>query len=695
MSTLTGFKRLFKANQNELIIKFLGKSSIASNITYLTPRHLFLGSQIDDSYLIKIHDQFTKDGDKPFLEHVLVFKNLGFVSDLRIIKKPGGSKSILTASDMKNHDQINIINNGVDMKVELDLSKLDSQLFKNISNIYTLNFSISNSSYFIISKTDYSCIYRINNGVISPILAKGFDYQTNTFKVCLVDDENFIQITSNHINLFSINDNMMDDNEFILKDNFALNGDEKVISCDTYDDQIVFITQKNKIYSAIIKDSKIIIINSIDAKDQILSVGISKNHVAIALWKCKTINIYDFTSLNLVYQRELSKSGIKSIKFLSFNGENQYIFCGNFDGSFVALRYSFMIDIIDHNFNILEESSYTFGSTPLNLQGLIYGGKRYLFVGCDTPMLVYLSNYNNKLANIHILKENVFELHKIQIQEKEYVLTLIDNTVNLGFLEDDDKVLVKSLPIHIKDSVNFVVHISDINSFIAGINYLNSDFTEGIGHINIYDGNSFMLMNSIRLDDSEICCMKDIVVYETKFLIVGGGNVSNRKGFLILFKILPEGLVKIQEKFYEKYVIDVDMLMDEFIIIGQNSTLRILKIKEEIRGDNKYHIQGNVILEEILVKNIDTARMRMTCEKNMILSVDAIKGISLFIYNKNDNKLVKFGTSMRSTIDNEIGCIIDENVIFMSCQGKFKVLHRNKDGDHESERLSFIVILFF
>jgi len=69
--------------------------------------------------------------------------------------------------------------------------------------------------------------------------------------------------------------------------------------------------------------------------------------------------------------------------------------------------------------------------------------------------------------------------------------------------------------------------------------------------------------------------------------------------------------------------------------------------------------------------------------------VDAIKGISLYLYNKDDNKLVKIGTSMRNMIDHELGCLIDENVVMVSCDNKVKMMRRNKHGDTESERLSF------
>jgi hypothetical protein len=507
--------------------------------------------------------------------------------------------------------------------------------------------------------------------------------------VAQVDEVQFIQVTTEKIFVFAFNNkftNNTDEFKALSSHECFVNG-EKITIVDHFENNVLVVGSKGSVLSVEIKDGRVLLVKRIELK-QISAVTLSKHHIAIAKWQDPYIFIHDRSTLSQIYKISIPQPGVFSLRFQNLNNED-YLFCGTFEGSLATYKYSYMVtNPFEHNFQILEENHFTYGVTPVHVQEFFYQNKPFVFIGCDSPSVLYLNN-NKKIVSTHILRENIQELHCLRFHVKEYALAFIENTVQIVSLETDDKVLVKTLPFARKEYINFVKHVAEYNSFVLGLNTQNVQFTEGSMSVALYDGNSYLPINQqVTLDDAEIQCLDIFQVGNAKILFVGGGRFSTKKGFAFFYKVTPEGIVKIQEIFYEKYVRDVDMLLDTYIVVALASTIKIIKMKEDEPG-NHVLSGNNIAFEEILSKTIDTARMRINCFEHFVLSVDEIKGVNLFLYNTDDNKLVKVGASMRSAMDNEIGYILESDTLLLSCIGKVKMLKRNRHADTESERLTF------
>lgn len=102
-----------------LEIKYLGRIGVGSTLQYLDKKTIFLGSVTDNSYVLRILDNGTKDDNEmPYLSIIQTYQNLGNIIGMDLIDFDQDNKRLILASPEKQ-ESLNLFQKGMQMSFSL------------------------------------------------------------------------------------------------------------------------------------------------------------------------------------------------------------------------------------------------------------------------------------------------------------------------------------------------------------------------------------------------------------------------------------------------------------------------------------------------------------------------------------------------------------------------------------------------
>ena len=622
----------------------------------------------------------------PFLELQDSFYNLGAISDLRLKRSTNSdlnsNYSVLTTSYEKRKNQLNILQSGISLKLEGQIQ------IPFLKNLFTVDFSASGYTMTVLTTTLNTITLKIpvDGTPITTLDIQNFVYDRPAILVSRVAANNFVQVLPDEIILFSLSE--MSNETFNLcdkKSHADLGG--HILFADCFDDKLYVLTNSQTLLIYTIKDGSLqdVVTKNINFRPSCFSVGV--DHIIMGSWGSDEVTFYDKESLEEAGSLQLKVSGTKSLKTsnLGSPGTN-YLFVGFMDGSLKVVNYSYMKGQgQDHSITSLDEYSYFLGTTSIVLREIVYNGRPSMFAGCDTPSLIYL-NKDNNLVSVNIHGHEIKNIEMVNVLSEKYFAFITENSFSLALCDSDDKIHVKSLPIDCDSEILFSISIDEYNLLILAIN------SENHSAINLYDINSYDVIKTIALDDREITSIALYTMNDFKGIVVGVNWIDRDEGQILTFEVHPNGLSKIQELSFEREVFYMSNFMENYIVVALSSFVKIFKITKEEGTDSAFHKREVYFLQEIYTKSSFALPCYLDTYNNYILIVDHIKGLFLYLYNEEDNKLALIGQSVTNALNNQIGLIIDENSFILNKEGSLQVMRRNRHGETEGDRLIFQVI---
>ena len=647
-----------------------------------------IGSITGDSLLMKITDKLNQDNKQlPFLEILENFYNLGAISDLRL-KRSNNSDlnsnySVLTTSYEKRKNQLNILQSGISLKLEGQIH------IPFLKNLFMVDFLSADYTLTVLTTTLSTISLRIpKDGTQIDILnIQNFEYEKPTILVSQVSSNNFVQVIRDQIKLFSISE-MSSDTFNLLSTKDISEFGSHILFAECHEDKLYILTNLQKFFVYAVVNGSLECVNSKEVSFRPSCFSVGNEHVIMGSWASEEVFFLDKQSLAEVGKLNLKASGTKSVKTSSLgSSDSNYLFVGFMDGSLKVMKYSFMKHGADHDINAQDEYSYFLGTTTIVLREITYNGKSSMFAGCDTPSLIYL-NKDNNLVSVNIHGHEIKNIEMVKISEKKYFSFITENSFNLALCDSDDKIHVKSLPIDCDSEILFSISIDEYNLLILAIN------SEHHSAINLYDINSYDVIRTITLEDREITSITPYSMNDFKGIVVGVNWINRDEGQILTFEVQPNGLSKIQELSFDREVFYMGNFMENYIVAALGSFVKIFKITKEEGSDSAFHKREVYHLQEIYSKSSFGLPCYLDTFNNYILIVDHIKGLFLYLYNEEDNKLALIGQSITNALNNQIGLIIDENNFILNKEGSLQVMRRNRHGETEGDRLLFQVNFF-
>ena len=653
--------------------------------TVLICSKTLIGSIIGDSLLIKINDSLNQGNTQlPFLEVLETYYNLGAISDLRLKKSAhtdlNSNYSVLTTSYEKRKNQLNILQSGISLKLE---GLLQVPFLK---NLHLVDYPSSDYSLAMLTTTLSTFVLKIpkDGSPITNMNIQEFVYNQPSLLIAKVLPNLLVQVLKDQVLLFAVSEMVGD--VFALKDRKDLSQlSSHILFAECFENTLYLYTGSQKLLIYNIAEDGLQQKTSKDLSFRPSCFTVGKNYIVFASWGSDEVSFYDKEALVEVGNLKLKVSGIKSLKISSLGrADANYLFIGFMDGSLKVVKYTFMVAESDHNITTQDEYSYFLGTTAIVLKEILYNGRVSIFAGCDTPSLIYL-NKDENLVSVNIHGYEIKNVEIIEILGQKYFGFITEGSFNLALSDSDDKIHVKSLPIDCENEILFSISIDEYNLLILAIN------TEEQSAINLYDINSYDVIKAIPLEGREITSIVPYSINDFKGIVVGVNWVNKDEGQIITFEVHPNGLSKIQEIDFDREVYYMNNFMENYIAVALGGFIKILKMSKEEGTDTAFHKRENYYLQEIYSKPSFALPCYLDTYNNYMLIVDHIKGLFLYLYNEEDNKLALIGQSVVNALNNQMGLIIDENNFILNKEGSLQVLRRNRNGENEGDRLLFQV----
>jgi len=647
-----------------------------------------LGSVISDSLVLKVLDNLNvaEKATMPYLEIIETFYNLGAISDLKLRKKSKESAnsdfSVLTTSYEKKKNQLNLLQSGITITIEGSIE------IPHIDNLFIATLNPSDYTLAAITTPFNTITLRIpkNGSQVTGITIDGLDYEKKTLLIAAVGTKNLVQVTKERIILLEISE--MSDEKFNFKGELAPS-EGYILFTELFNDQLYIVTSRNRLIVYDLSKNSIQEKGKADISFKPCYFTINEDHIAIAGWNQEDVYFYDRAKLVEVGKLSLKMLGVKSLKFTTLGtSNNTYLFCGFIDGMLRAIKYSYIKDGNSHNIANCEEYSYFLGATPVTLKELKYSDKHAIFAGCDTPSLLFLNKEQN-LVNTHIHSHEIKNIHVQNINGTEHFTFITQNHFNIGVSDANDKVQVKPLSLDSQEEILYSISVEEFNMLILGVN------TATHGEVCLYDMNSYDIIKRYPFEGRDISIMTLFTQGDWIGLAVGVNLIDREEGELVTFEVIPNGLLKVQEISFDREVTYITTFLDNYMVVGLHSFIKLYKIAKEEGSESNFNKRDVYNLVEVLSKPSYALISYLHTYVNYLLVVDHFKGLYLYLYNEEENKLVLIGRSISDALHNQIGVIIDENNFLLNKEDCIQILRRNRHADNEGDRLLFLVFFTF
>ena len=685
-----GFDKL--KSSEKLRIRYLGRVSLAKTMTPLSSslvfvgkkwfsvcivNHLFhLGSERDNSQLLQVTEENTGDREMPSLIVCESFSNLGFVSDLKLVRNETNSTaSLLAASFQKKHQQVNMLRSGINLKIQ---NVLELPTVKNFWLIKGYE-----DSFFFVSTSKETIPLRINNEKFKIYTnhIDGFEEKRATLSINEIRPNLFAQITSNSVGLFQIQEMKTACVYSSKPGSFDQYGDI-VLSANFEKD--LYIVTKNKILVHLDFENSSTLDNVSEKAlgKQVSALAASKNFIFLSYWHENQLLVLDRDNLSLIATITCEKHGIASI-YSSTLGTEQflYLYVGHFDGLVEVYQYTFMKDGKEYNFQITGKNCYKIGSQPISLQEHKLKGKVHVLASCDNSASFYVKEHC-QLSYVHLLKDNIKKIVPWSLSRENHYFILSDGQISVGYAETADKLQAKPLPFDARDEITFLLSLSEQNLYVAAVN----NTQEETGFLKFYDSNSYSEIESIKYENSEISSLLYFEYEEFRGVLVsifaqtGGGRVE-------VIEIKENSFYRQQVINFEKEVLLLSKLSSQCVVAALPTTLVILQIEKSNKTFLEDFAQETYSFKEVLIKSGHSLIWQLHTLDNFLLVVDRIKGVNLYLFNMEDKKLNLISKSAISSPGSESGCILDENRFFLVSENTLRILKKNLAGESEPEKM--------
>lgn len=644
-------------------------------LKYSLKFYKLLGSERDNSHLFLVTDEHTGNKDLPYLVVLESFLNLGFISDLKLMKKESNSNaSLLTASYQKKAQQVNILRTGISFKIQRTLELNSVKDFWLIKDDEETLFFVSTSNATLSFRIDHQKFKFHKNAI------HNFEEKTNTINIHELGGGSFVQVTSKRIGLFQIQE--MKTESLISSEPgfFDQYGGPLVLS--TSFEQVLYLITKNKTLITVNCAQKSLEIKAVKKLErQVSALFASKYFLFVSFWREQQVLILDRETLTEIHSIDCGKNGIVSLHSSNLSTEHSlYLFVGFFDGLLQVYQYTFMRDGKDNNFEVVDKKSYKIGSQPILLQEHITKEKSHVLASCDNSASFFIKE-QNQISYSNILNDSIKKIIPWTPYRADGYLLLMDRQIVVGYAEFNDKLQAKTLPFESQYEINFILPLLEHNLYAAGINNIRDEMS----FVKFYDSNCYVEVDSIRYEDIEVSNLLSFEYEEFKGVLVS--LITKLGGRIDVYEVSNYKVHRKHSLNFDKEVLLLSKLLDCYVVAALPNALVVLQMEKYSKDSLDNFGQEIYNFTEVLSRPGHSQIWQMQAYNNYLLVMDSIKGLHLYWFNTEDKKLILVSRSAISSPGSEIGCIINENWFFLVSENTLQVLKKNLSADSDFEKM--------
>lgn len=198
----------------DLRFEYLGETSIAHTITYIDNGHVFVGSKLGDSQLIKLTDQPNEAGS--FVTVLETYTNLGPILDMLVVDiQKQGQGQLITCSGASKNGSLRIIRSGIGIQ---EMANIELPGVKSIWPLRINTLKDGVDDHLVLSYFNYSKIFSFLGEEFDDIELDGFDLNSQTITCVNAHHSQVVQVTVHSVRLIKIKENADNNNSCALSD---------------------------------------------------------------------------------------------------------------------------------------------------------------------------------------------------------------------------------------------------------------------------------------------------------------------------------------------------------------------------------------------------------------------------------------------------------------------------------------------
>jgi len=645
-----------------LSLKHLGQTSIASTITYLDNRVVFVGSTRGDSQLIRLQTEPNEDGS--FVSYLDAFTNLGPIVDFVVVDlERQGQGQIVTCSGAFKDGSLRIIRNGIGINEQASIE------LPGVKGIWSLSEGDEFDKYLVVSFVGQTRILAITGEEMGEIEFSGLDAVSQTLFCCNIINNRILQVTEKEIRIISGDD-------FSLVDSWQSPSDTTINIATANSSQILLSLGGGKLVYIDVND-KITETATVTMEHEIACLDIHPlgdneraSYCAVGLWTDISIHILSLPSLKEVNKEVLGGEFLpRSILFVSFDHAD-YLLCALGDGHLFSFRFAQDTQALH------DRKKVSLGTKPISLNAFKSKNSMNVFAASDRPTVIYPNNKKLLYSNVN-LKEVDYMCSFNAKAFPESLAIIGEDTLTIGTIDEIQKLHIRTIPLG--EMPRRITHQESTHTFLVLTIHLTTDCEEN--YLRVMDDQTFELIDSFKFKPNENGFAIDILkVNESEeYIAVGtvipefGDNQAN-KGRILLFK-LDQVSKKIQ-------------LVSELEVGGGVFSLK------DFNGKLVVGINGAVTLYNF---NEGTLEEEVSCCGNIIalhLAVrgdicavgDLIKSVSILHRSESDSKFTEIARDYNPNWMTGLEILDDDTYIGAETFFNIFTLAKNSSSELEEER---------
>ena len=711
LSDITGTLHLLvlvHADQKVVNLKLerLGKTSVASTLSYLDNGVVYVGSSYGDSQLIRLSPTSIGNDQNNYVEVLETFVNLGPIVDFSVAElEHQGQGQVVTCSGVYADGSLRVIRNGIGINEQASVD------LPGVKGMWSLRSSNDNGQqspydkYLLVTFVGETRVLAINEeDELEETEIAGLESEEQTLLCANVANDQILQVTPKEVRLIDASSHMLVES-WQPEASSSAGGESVAINITaatcTEGQLLVAISQGQLVYIEL-QTSKLVIKSraTMQAEVSCLDIGPRMQEgsqqvhepkfACLGSWDMN-ITVCSLPDLQIICSIPLGVDVIPRSSLICRLEGILYCMVALGDGHL----FTFVVDE-QNGFQLTDRKKVSLGTQPMTLELFTTNGSYHVFAGSDRPTVIYSSNKKLLYSNVNL--REVSHMSPFNSEAFPECLAFIqDETMIIGTIDQIQKLHIRTIPLG--EQPRRICHQKSTHTF--AVCTVSTDFESTkdeneVNYVRLIDDQMFETLAKFQLDVYEHACSTLSCTFEKDekhhYYLVGTAyappeEVEPTRGRILVFLVTNSNGATDLELISSKEVKGACYNLNAFngkLLAGVNNKVQIYRWQQREEGSWE-------LANECSHHNHILA-LYVQSRGDFIVVGDLMKSISLLVYKPEEGTIellaCDFNTNWMSAVH-----ILDDDT-YLGAENSFNLftVRRNSDCPTEEYRQKLEVV---
>lgn len=682
----------------------LGKTSVATTLSYLDNGVVFVGSSYGDSQLIRLSP--TSVGDQNNHVEVLeTFVNLGPIVDFSVAElEHQGQGQVVTCSGVYADGSLRVIRNGIGINEQ---ASVDLPGVKGMWSLRGSGGSV-HDKHLLVSFVGETRVLAINEeDELEETEIAGLESEEQTLLCANVTSDQILQVTPKEVRLIDANSHMLVETwkPEVKAGEGAMDGGVKITAATCTDTRLLVSISQGQLVYIELQTSKLVAKTTavMPAEVSCIDIGPRSQDPAapagpgsepkfafLGSWDMQ-VSVCSLPDLRIICSIPLGVDVIPRSSLICRLEGVLYCMVALGDGHL----FTFVVDE-SNGFGLTDRKKVSLGTQPMTLKLFTTNGAQHVFAASDRPTVIYSSNKKLLYSNVNL--REVSHMSSFNSEAFPECLAFIqDETMLIGTIDQIQKLHIRTIPLG--EQPRRICHQKQTRTF--AVCTVSSDFESAkddneVNYVRLIDDQTFETLHKFQLDAYEHACTIVSTSFEKDekhwYYLVGTAyappdEVEPTRGRILVFKVAASNSGAALDVVHAKEVKGAVYNLNSFngkLLAGVNSKVQVYRWQQREEGSWE-------LANECSHHNHILA-LYVQSRGDFIVVGDLMKSISLLVYKPEEGAIellaCDFNTNWMTAVN-----ILDDDT-YLGAENSFNLftVRRNSDCATEEYRQKLEVV---